>query len=237
MRFGLRDLSILAMFIAVVCVATVVLKIDIPATRGFFNVGDSMVYVTALLFGPIIGGMAGGIGSSLADILLGAPWYAPGTLVVKGVEGLIVGYLGHKVRPRIETSIRWEMFSSFLGVSLGAIVCYLGLTYYVGIFGNFVIEKLFWVVVATLLGISIAYFGISRKSIVNWQIVSIICGGIEMIIGYYLYETLLLPLIVPEWEIIAIVEVPFNIGQALIGLAIALPIVKTVWNAIPSVRS
>lgn len=237
MRFGLRDLSILAMFIAVVCVATVILKIDIPATRGFFNVGDSMVYVTALLFGPVIGGIAGGIGSSLADILLGAPWYAPGTLVVKGVEGLIVGYLGHKVRPRIETSIRWEMFSSFLGVSLGAIVCYLGLTYYVGIFGNFVIEKLFWVVVATLLGISIAYFGISRKSIVNWQIVSIICGGIEMIIGYYLYETLILPLIVPEWEIIAIVEVPFNIGQALIGLVIAMPIVKTVWNAIPSVRS
>jgi len=237
MRFGLRDLSILAMFIAVVCVATVILKIDIPATRGFFNVGDSMVYVTALLFGPVIGGIAGGIGSSLADILLGAPWYAPGTLVVKGVEGLIVGYLGHKVRPRIETSIRWEMFSSFLGVSLGAIVCYLGLTYYVGIFGNFVIEKLFWVVVATLLGISIAYFGISRKSIVNWQIVSIICGGIEMIIGYYLYETLILPLIFPEWEIIAIVEVPFNIGQALIGLVMAMPIVKTVWNAIPSVRS
>ncbi|MDH5419043.1 MAG: ECF transporter S component [Candidatus Bathyarchaeota archaeon] len=237
MRFGLRDLSILAMFIAVVCVATVILKIDIPATRGFFNVGDSMVYVTALLFGPVIGGIAGGIGSSLADIILGIPWYAPGTLVVKGVEGLIVGYLGHKVLPRIETSIRWEMFSSFLGVSLGAIVCYLGLTYYVGIFGNFVIEKLFWVVVATLLGISIAYFGISRKSIVNWQIVSIICGGIEMIIGYYLYETLILPLIFPEWEIIAIVEVPFNIGQALIGLVMAMPIVKTVWNAIPSVRS
>jgi uncharacterized membrane protein len=237
MRFGLKDLSNLAMFTAVVCVATVILKIDIPATRGFFNVGDSMVYVTALLFGPLIGGIAGGLGSSLADILLGFPLYAPATLVVKGVEGLIVGYLGHKVRPRVETSMKWEVFSIFLGVSLGAIVCYLGLTYYIGIFGNFVIEKLFWVVVAALLGISIAYFGISRRSMVNWQIVSIICGGIEMIIGYYLYQTLLLPLIVPEWEIIAIVEVPFNIGQALIGLIIAVPIVKTVWRSIPSLRS
>jgi hypothetical protein len=122
-------------------------------------------------------------------------------------------------------------------VSLGAIICYLGLTYYIGIFGNFVTEKLFWVVVATLLGISIAYFGISRKSVVNWQIVSIICGGIEMVIGYYLYETLILPRVVPEWEIIAIVEVPFNIGQALIGLIIAMPIVKTVWRSIPSLRS
>jgi len=238
MRFGLKDLSILAMFTAVVCVATVILKIDIPATHGFFNVGDSMVYVTALLFGPLIGGIAGGLGSSLADILLGAPWYAPGTLVIKGVEGLIVGYLGHKVRPSVETSTKWEVFGMFLGVSLGTIVCYLGLTYYVGIFGNPVIERLFWVVVATLLGISIAYFGISREPMVNWQIASIICGGIEMIIGYYLYETLLLPLIVPpEWKIIAIAEVPFNIGQGLIGLIMAMPIVKTVWSAIPSLRS
>jgi len=237
MRFGLKDLSILAMFTAVVCVATVILKVDIPATHGFFNVGDSMVYVTALLFGPIIGGIAGGLGSSLADILLGAPWYAPGTLVIKGIEGLIVGYLGHKFHPKVETSTKWEGFSIFLGVGLGTIVSYLGLTYYVGIFGNFVIEKLFWVVVATLLGISISYFGISRKSMVNWQIVSIICGGVEMIVGYYLYETLLLPLIVPEWEIIAIVEVPFNVGQALIGLIIAMPIVKTVWRSIPSLRS
>jgi len=237
MRFGLKDLSILAMFTAVVCVATVILKVDIPATHGFFNVGDSMVYVTALLFGPIIGGIAGGLGSSLADILLGAPWYAPGTLVIKGIEGLIVGYLGHKFHPKVETSTKWEGFSIFLGVGLGTIVSYLGLTYYVGIFGNFVIEKLFWVVVATLLGISISYFGISRKSMVNWQIVSIICGAVEMIVGYYLYETLLLPLIVPEWEIIAIVEVPFNVGQALIGLIIAMPIVKTVWRSIPSLRS
>jgi len=237
MRFALKDLSIVAMFTGVVCVATVILKMDIPATHGFFNVGDSMVYVTALLFGSAIGGVAGGLGSSLADILLGFPFYAPGTLVVKGVEGLIVGYLGHKVRPKIETSVKWDALGVFLSVGLGAIVCYLGLTYYVGIFGNFVIEKIFWVVVATSLGISIAYLGISRRSMINWQIVSIVCGGTAMILGYYLYESLLLPLIVPEWEIVAIVEVPFNIGQAVIGLMIAMPIVRTVWHALPSLKT
>ena len=71
---------------------------------------------------------------------------------------------------------------------------------------------------------------------INWQIVSIMCGGTAMILGYYLYETLLLPLILPEWEIIAIAEVPFNIGQAVIGLMIAMPIVRTVWHALPSLR-
>jgi len=237
MRFALKDLSIVAMFTGVVCVATVILKMDIPATHGFFNVGDSMVYVTALLFGPAIGGVAGGLGSSLADILLGFPFYAPGTLVVKGVEGLIVGYLGHKIRPKIETSVKWDLLSIFLSLSLGAIVCYLGLTYYTGIFGNFILEKTFWVAVAALLGVSIAYLGISCISIVNWQIVSVICGGTAMVLGYYLYETLLLPLIVPEWEIIAIVEIPFNIGQAVIGLMIAMPIVRTVWHALPSLKT
>ena len=236
MRFGLKELSILAMFTAVVCVATVILKMDIPATHGFFNVGDSMVYVTALLFGPVIGGIAGGVGSSLADILLGFPLYAPGTLVIKGVEGLIVGYLGHKVRPRVETAVKWEVLGVFLGVGLGGVTFYLGSMYYIGIFGNFVLEKSFWVLVATLLGVSIAYFAVYRRPIVNWQIFSIICGGIEMILGYYLYETLLLPLIVPEWEIIAIVEVPFNIGQAVIGLIIAVPIVRTISRALPSLK-
>lgn len=237
MRFALKDLTILAMFTGVVCVATVIIKMDIPATHGFFNVGDSMVYVTALLFGPAIGGIAGGLGSSLADIFLGLPEYAPGTIIIKGVEGLIVGYLGHKIRPKIEISAKWDVLSIFLSVSLGAIICYLGLTYYTGIFGNFILEKTFWEVLALLLGVSVAYLGIIYRSMINWQIFSIICGGAAMILGYYLYETLLLPLIVPEWEIIAIAEVPFNIGQAVIGLMIAMPIVKTVRRALPSLKA
>lgn len=237
MRFGLRELSILAIFTGVVCVATLVLKIDIPLTYGFFNVGDSMVYVAALLFGPIIGGIAGGVGSSLADVLLGALWYAPGTLVIKGVEGLIVGYLGYKIRPKIgPSSAKWDALGVFFGIGLGATAVYLGFTYYIGIFGNFVIEKLFWVAIALLLGVFIVYFGLRHGPRLNWQIVSVLCGGVEMVLGYYLYETLILPYIVPQWEIIAIAEVPFNIGQAVIGLMIALPIVRTVRRSIPSLR-
>lgn len=236
MKFSLKALSILAIFTGVVCVATLVLKIDIPLTYGFFNVGDSMVYVTALLFGPIIGGIAGGVGSSLADILLGAPWYAPGTLVIKGIEGLIVGYLGRKIHPKVQTAAKWEAMGVFFGVGLGATTCYLGFTYYIGIFGNFVIEKLFWVVTATLLGVFIVYFGVSHGPRLNWQILSVLCGGVEMVLGYYLYETLILPHIVPQWQIIAIAEVPFNIGQAIIGLMIAIPIVRTVRRSVPSLR-
>jgi hypothetical protein len=40
--------------------------------------------------GKTIGGFAGGVGSAIAD-LIGYPAYAPLTLVVKGVEGVLVG--------------------------------------------------------------------------------------------------------------------------------------------------
>lgn len=236
MKFSLRELSITALFTAVVCVATLILKIDIPATQGFFNVGDSMIYVSALLFGPVVGGIAGGIGSSLADIILGAPWYAPGTLVIKGFEGLIVGYLGNKFGLKAELTARWKTSTAFVGAGMAVVTYYLGSTYYVGIFGATFPENLFWAVIAVLLGVFIIYVGVRREPGITWQVISVLCGGAEMILGYYLYETFVLPQIMPGWQIVAIVEVPFNIGQAVIGLIIALPIVRTVWHSLPSLR-
>ncbi|NIN52586.1 MAG: ECF transporter S component [Nitrososphaeria archaeon] len=78
---------------ALVCVATMLIQLPIPATEGFFNVGDALVIVSSLTFGPIVGGLAGGLGSALADALGG--WYnwVPFTLVIKGAEGLVAGYL------------------------------------------------------------------------------------------------------------------------------------------------
>jgi len=237
MKFGVKDLSITALFIAIVCVATLVLKIDIPATGGYFNVGDSMIYIAALLFGPVVGGIAGGIGPSLADVIVGAPEFAPGTLVIKGFEGLIVGYLSDKLGSKAELIAKWKAFAVVVGVGMGAITYYLGSTYYIGIFGNAFSENLFWAVIAVLLGVFIIYVGVRREPRISWQVISVLCGGVEMIVGYYLYETFVLPLIVPGWQIIAIVEVPFNIGQAVIGLIIALPIVRAVSRALPSLKA
>lgn len=59
--------------VALVTVATMLIQIPIPATQGFFNIGDAIIMVTALTFGPVVGGIAGGLGSSLADLLGG--WY------------------------------------------------------------------------------------------------------------------------------------------------------------------
>jgi len=77
---------------ALVFVTTMIIRIPVPATQGYINIGDCMIFVSALLFGPIVGGFAGGVGSALAD-LVGYPSFTLYTLVIKGIEGLIVGSL------------------------------------------------------------------------------------------------------------------------------------------------
>lgn len=88
-----RQLTLTALLIALTTVATMVIRIPVPATQGYINLGDSMVYISALLFGPLTGLLAGGIGSALADLIGGYGQFAPYTLVIKGLEGLIVGLI------------------------------------------------------------------------------------------------------------------------------------------------
>ncbi|MBD3194859.1 MAG: ECF transporter S component [Candidatus Lokiarchaeota archaeon] len=90
--------SLIGIFGALVCVLTMVIAIPIPVTQGFINIGDAGVMITALLFGPVIGSVAGGIGSGLADILLGYPLFAPGTFIIKAIEGLIIGLIADPKR-------------------------------------------------------------------------------------------------------------------------------------------
>jgi uncharacterized membrane protein len=89
-------LAISAVLAAVVGVTTAFITIATPATGGYLNFGDTMVMFSAMTFGPIVGVFAGGVGSALGDILAGYPGWAPITLVVKGLEGLAIGYLARK---------------------------------------------------------------------------------------------------------------------------------------------
>jgi uncharacterized membrane protein len=62
---------------------------------GYFNIGDVMIFVSALTFNPLVGGVAGGLGSAIAD-LIGFPVFALPTLVIKGLEGLIASFVTNK---------------------------------------------------------------------------------------------------------------------------------------------
>jgi len=87
--------------VAVVAVVTMVVQVPIPQTKGYINLGDAVILVFAMLFGSKIGFIGGGLGSALADVLTGYAHFAPFTLVIKGIEGLLVGLFASKdMKPR-----------------------------------------------------------------------------------------------------------------------------------------
>ncbi|MGL5757190.1 MAG: ECF transporter S component [Paraclostridium sp.] len=81
------------LLIALVCIATMTIQIPMPGTNGYINIGDSVIFISSILFGPIAGMLAGGIGSALADILSGYAHWAVFTLIIKGLEGYLVGII------------------------------------------------------------------------------------------------------------------------------------------------
>ena len=91
-------LTYTAMLTAMVCVATMLIRI--PTLVGYTNLGDGFILLSAFLFGPFYGAVAGGIGSMLADIISGYAFYAPATLVIKGLIAVIAALLWKAVSKR-----------------------------------------------------------------------------------------------------------------------------------------
>ena len=133
MKFTTKRPSVLVaqagIMAALVAVATYAVQVPIPATKGYLNFGDIMIFVSAVAFGPVVGGFAGGVGSALSDVAGGyASTYAPFTLVIKGAEGIIAGLISNglsKKRGVLAVVIAGaEMvagyfFAEFYGLSLG----------------------------------------------------------------------------------------------------------------------
>lgn len=97
-RTPTTTIAILAVSTALVFVVTRLVYIPISITgvpQQEFDFGDIMIFTFAWTFGPTVGGFAGGVGSALNDITLGG-LYAPFTLVVKGTEGLVAGYIAQR---------------------------------------------------------------------------------------------------------------------------------------------
>ncbi|MBD3408030.1 MAG: ECF transporter S component [Candidatus Lokiarchaeota archaeon] len=112
---------LLALFTALTTVVTAVVAIPFPTTSGYLNIGDTMVMLSGLLLGPIGGLIAGGFGSAMADVALGFIPFAPITLLVKGLEGFIVGAFSLQARRSHNLSIM-----DVIGIVLGALAMLAG---------------------------------------------------------------------------------------------------------------
>ena len=76
-------LVLAAMFAALICVATMIIKVPTVGTSGYVNIGDAAILLTVWILGGRYAALAAGIGSALADLLLGYTSYAPGTFIIK----------------------------------------------------------------------------------------------------------------------------------------------------------
>ncbi len=148
----LLELVKTALLIGLTTVMTMVIHIPVPSTNGYLNLGDMVVFIAAMMLGKKGGLLVGGIGSSLADILLGYTQYAPITLVVKGLEGFIAGAILEskigKKYPLLATSIGGIWMA--LGYYTAEIFMYGAKAALVGIPGN-LMQGLFGAVTAVLL--------------------------------------------------------------------------------------
>lgn len=88
-----KSIVICALMAALTTAATYAVRIPTVATEGYVNLGDTVLLFTGIVFGPLPGFIAGGLGSCLADLAGGyAHWILP-TFIIKGVEGASVGLL------------------------------------------------------------------------------------------------------------------------------------------------
>ena len=92
----LNRLTRAAILAALVCIATIVIPIPLPG-GGYANAGDIVLLVAAYILGPGLGAAAAGIGSGVADLILGYSAYAPGTFVIKAADAAAAG-VGNLVR-------------------------------------------------------------------------------------------------------------------------------------------
>ena len=88
MKTKTQKIVMASLLAALCCVATMIIKIPSPL-KGYLNLGDCVVLLSGWLLTPAYGVLAAGIGSALADVLVGYFVYAPATFLIKGVMALI----------------------------------------------------------------------------------------------------------------------------------------------------
>ncbi len=90
MKTKTQKIVLASLFAALACIATLVIKIPSPL-KGYINLGDCIVLLAGWLLSPAYGFMAAGLGSALADLILGYVVYVPATFVIKGAMALVAG--------------------------------------------------------------------------------------------------------------------------------------------------
>lgn len=145
-----KHLVVTALFIAIVCVATMIINVPVPATKGYVNASEVAVFLSAGLLPGFLGLAAAGIGCAMADLILGYTVYAPATLVIKALEaGMAILFMKKFKLPSLAAFVLGSIFMP-LGYFLYETVLYGYQTAAVAVLPN-LLQGLFGAIVAALI--------------------------------------------------------------------------------------
>ncbi|CAM3122386.1 ECF transporter S component [Leuconostoc rapi] len=115
-KFNTKQMTILAVIIALNVVLSYIVRIPVPATNGFVNLVEAGIFIAAILGGARQGMIVGGLSGLLLDLLAGYPQWMFFSLVIHGIEGLVVGYFGYQKKT----------ISQIIGLILGSLIMIIG---------------------------------------------------------------------------------------------------------------
>ncbi len=237
-----------AVYTAVTFIATALLAVEIPATGGYFNLGEAAIYTIAFIAPPLVAGIAGGLGPAIADIVLGYGVFAPATLVIKFTEGYVVSHLIRRIEKGVPSHLRLTVLA--VGLLLGSVAVYnglnvqgveeVGITVYwskASIFGAelsfptiglLVPSQVWFAIAAIVLAISFIVAFMARETP---YVLAMAVGGFIMVTGYFLYEYFVSNPLLGRDPAGAFFEVPVNIGQFTVGIVLSYPVVRFLAKA------
>lgn len=236
MTSNVKKIAYTGLMTALVLLATSFIKVPVPFTSGYIHLGDSMIFLSGVILGPLYGAFAAGVGSALADLLSPyANWALP-TFIIKSLMGFIVGYavLNKDKKKAIFTlggifTIIWAAFNLILKSILDKqittnsldLVEPAGLTSIEELtaLSDKVSDQLLLFTLIIPIIILVASIIINRNTKIKTSLVytiGFIVSGTIMVFGYYIatyimYGSYILP----------IFEIPWNMIQFILGFVIA----------------
>lgn len=147
----IREITLTGVGIAICFVATMYIKIPNPLD-GYFNMGDGVIMLFAAILNPLNAFLVGGVGSALADFAGGYPHYIIFTLIIKGLEAIVISILFNKYGDKIKY-IAYAIGSVIMVVGYFLAKWYLKANIFIALSGVFenVLQSLVGFVIAIIL--------------------------------------------------------------------------------------
>jgi uncharacterized membrane protein len=113
-----RTLALTGVMTAVIFVLTRYIQIPTPIS-GYVHLGEAGVLFTGFAFGPVVGTIAGALGTALSDVTSPYAQWAPFTLIIHGLMGFTAAYIA-----RGDTRL-WRLLAAALACGVILVVGYL----------------------------------------------------------------------------------------------------------------